>query len=118
MDLAASSADSYAVFAALLSLERLAYGVVWKQPSAVSKAAKIIGMAAKEPELIFTWVRAFKLVQIYVFSTWYYARYGATLPSTTWWQLALGLPCLLLGQVLNVYVCSQFNATLVYGYRY
>mmetsp|Transcript_22352 Transcript_22352/g.39555 ORF Transcript_22352/g.39555 Transcript_22352/m.39555 type:complete len:173 (-) Transcript_22352:401-919(-) len=94
----------YASFAVLLSLERLAYGVVWKKPQTVAKAAQMVGMKQKEPELIFNFVRAFKLVQMYVFSTWYYTHYGTTLPSLSWLQFLIGVPVLIFGQILNAMV--------------
>uniref|UniRef100_A0A7S3LI74 phosphatidyl-N-methylethanolamine N-methyltransferase n=1 Tax=Aplanochytrium stocchinoi TaxID=215587 RepID=A0A7S3LI74_9STRA len=103
----------------LLSLERLAYGVVWKQPHVFSKIAKKAGYPGKEPEFIFNLVRLFKLVQIYVFATWYYTHYGTSVPSLTTTQFMVGLPILAFGQLLNFMVWYRIGIDGVcYGCKF
>jgi len=109
----------YASFAVLLSLERLMYGVVWKKPQTVSKAAQLVGMKQKEPEMIFNFVRGFKLVQMYVFGTWYWTHYGTNLPSLSWTQFLIGVPLLLFGQILNFMVWYRIGIEGVcYGCKF
>lgn len=109
----------YASFAVLLSLERLCYGVVWKKPGAVSSVSSMVGMKKKEPEFLFSMVRMFKLVQMYVFGTWYYSHYGTALPSLGWTQLIIGLGLITFGQILNCMVWYRIGVDGVcYGCKF
>lgn len=109
----------YLSFSMLLSLERLCYGVVWKRPSAFVSLAKKAGMPKKEPEFIFELVKSFKLVQLYVIVTWYSSHYGWSLPSINSTQLMIGLPILLVGQILNVLVWYRIGIDGVcYGCKF
>ncbi len=111
--------ETYAQYALLLSLERLTYGVVWKKPQVVSEISKVAGMQQREPEMIYTWVRLFKLIQIYVFSVWYYSHYGTSLPSLGWMQFLLGVPLLAFGQILNASVWYRIGIEGVcYGCKF
>jgi methylene-fatty-acyl-phospholipid synthase len=110
---------SYVGLAALLSLERLAYGVVWKTPKVVTSVSGFFSMKGKEPEIIFNLVRGFKLVQLYVFASWYSARYGTSLPSIDWMQTLLGGSVFVLGQLLNMLVWYRIGLEGVcYGCKF
>ena len=91
----------YATFTTLLSLERLAYGVVWKKPHVIRTIATKVGYQQKEPEMIFNFVRFFKLIQMYVMGTWYMSHYGYQLPTIDAVQLCIAAAIILFGQVLN-----------------
>jgi methylene-fatty-acyl-phospholipid synthase len=109
----------YVSLAALLSMERLTYGVVWKNPKVVTPISSAFGMKGKEPEFLFNLVRLFKLVQLYVFATWYYAHYGTSLPSLSWLQMVLGSSVALFGQLLNFLVWYRIGLEGVcYGCKF
>ena len=77
-------------------------------------------MKDKEPEFLYNCVRSFKLIQLYVFATWYYMHYGASAPSTiSAPQMALAALVLGFGQLLNVMVWYKIGIVGVcYGCKF
>jgi len=111
--------EFYTNAACLLALERLAYGVVWKKPQVVRSLSSLVGRSGNEVELIFGAVRLFKLVQLYVFGTWYYMHFGTDFPSLSVLQFMVGGSVLAFGQILNILVWNKIGIEGVcYGVKF
>ena len=109
---------SIPLYAALLSMERFFYGLVWHRP----KTAALVLKKDKEPETIFRLVWCFKCVQVAVFASWWYHHFGWTdfdltaVPPYLWAASALLLG---VGQVLNASAWSALGkAGVCYGFSY
>ncbi len=108
--------------AALLSLERIAYVWVWRQPDGFRTACH--RLAPRSPDGPVTVLRrlfyTFKGVQVAVFAGWCYVYGGGTLwPSAEGPWLALGLSLICGGQLLNWSVFRRLgDAGVFYGNRF
>ena len=108
--------------AGLLSVERVCYIAIWRDPRRFMQAcARSTSVRWQDPVSALTWLFiGFKVVQVIVFLAWCYVHgsgsIAPTAPATT---IVLGTSLLVLGQLLNASVFYQLGSTGVfYGNRF
>ena len=108
--------------AGLLSVERVAYIAIWRDPRRFTKAcARSTWPRWQDPVSALTWLFiGFKVVQVAVFLAWCYVHgAGSIMPTAPSTALVVGASLLALGQLLNASVFYQLGSTGVfYGNRF
>ena len=109
--------------AALLSVERIAYILIWRNPAGFSRWSThgVVAAFGGPVDLLVILFAAFKLIQIAVFVGWHFAFGDGTL----WPQsrdpkvIAVGALLIALGQALNVSVFNRLGRVGVfYGNKF
>lgn len=116
-----TTATTYLAIAALLSLERLFYGMVWKRPNLIKKMASSLSYSSREPEMILGMVKFFKLIQAIAFAWWYLEAFGPSLviPEMDPATFTASSLLLMAGQVLNLSVWAKIGIDGVcYGCKF